>query len=49
MTVTARYRKKKIRDLVVIVREADRTVLVSTRTDLEAQELGQFINELQEI
>ena len=46
VTLTVRYRRQKIRDLVVVVQEADRTTLVTARTDLEAKELGRLVNEL---
>ena len=46
VTLTVRYRKQKIRDLVVVVQEADRTTLVAARTDLEAEELGEMVSSL---
>ena len=49
VTLTVRYRDEQIRDLVVIVRDEDRTTLVSARADLSARELGELVERLQEI
>ena len=46
VTLSVRYEDKKIRDLVAVVTEDDRTTLVSARTDLSADELGRLVEEL---
>ncbi|WP_116127714.1 DUF4252 domain-containing protein [Lewinella sp. IMCC34183] len=46
VTLSVRYENKKIRDLVAVVTEDDRTTLVSARTDLSADELGRLVEEL---
>lgn len=43
---SVRYHKKKVRDLVVVVKEAERTTLVTARTHLTAEELGRLVTEL---
>jgi hypothetical protein len=47
ISLSIRYEKKKVREILAVVREADRTVLVSSRAHLSAEELGQLVNELE--
>ncbi|MGB3801461.1 MAG: DUF4252 domain-containing protein [Lewinella sp.] len=49
VSLTVRYEKKRIRDLVVIVRDDERTTLVSARADLSAEDLGDLVAHLEEI
>ncbi|THH39373.1 DUF4252 domain-containing protein [Neolewinella litorea] len=49
VTLSVRYQNEKIRDLVAVVREDERTTLVSARTDLTAQELGRLVGDLQRL
>ena len=46
VTLTVRYRKQRIRDLVVVVQEETRTTLVAARADLLAEDLGELVNSL---
>ncbi len=46
ITLTVRYQKQKIRDLVVILRDEERTTLVSARADLTAEEFGRLVESL---
>lgn len=46
VTLSVRYRKEKIENLLAIVDEGDRTVVVSARADLTADELGRIVNDL---
>jgi hypothetical protein len=47
ISLSVRYEKKKLKELLAVVREEDRTVLVSSRTHLTAEELGRLVNELE--
>jgi hypothetical protein len=47
ISLSIRYQKKKIREILAVVREEDRTVLVSSRAHLSAEELGRLVNDLQ--
>ena len=49
VTLTVRYLKKRIRDLVVIVRDDDRTTLVSAEANLSAKDLGELVANLEEL
>ncbi len=49
VTLTVRYLEKKVRDVVVIVREEDRTMVVSARANLSAEELGELVAQLEEM
>ncbi len=44
--ISVRYRKEKIDQLIVAVREQDRTHFISARADLDARELGRLIEDL---
>lgn len=47
LTLSVRYKKKTIRDLVAIIDEGERTTVVSARAHLSAEELGRMVNELE--
>ncbi len=49
VTLTVRYEKKKVRDLLAVVSEEGRTTLVSARANLSAEELGRLVNQLEEL
>ncbi|WP_116106265.1 DUF4252 domain-containing protein [Lewinella sp. IMCC34191] len=49
VTLTVRYEEKRIRDLVVIVNDHDRTTLVSARADLSAEDLGELVANLEQL
>lgn len=49
VTLTVRYENKKVRELMAVVREEDRTTLVAARAHLSAEELGRLVNELEEL
>lgn len=46
VTLSARSDREKVSDLVVVVREEDRTTLISARTDLTPRELGKLVGDL---
>ena len=47
ITLTARYEEKRIREVLAIVNEAERTTLVAARANLSAKELGRVVSELE--
>ncbi|NJB86847.1 hypothetical protein GGR26_002624 [Lewinella marina] len=47
VTLTVRYAREKIKDLVVVISEGERTTLAAARTDLTARELGKLVSDLQ--
>ena len=49
VTLTVRYEKKKVKELLAVLTEEDRTTLVSARANLSAEELGLLVNQLEEL
>ena len=49
VTLTVRYLDERIRDLVVILRDDERTTLVSAEADLSAKDLGELVAHLEEL
>ncbi|MCP9236898.1 DUF4252 domain-containing protein [Lewinella sp. JB7] len=47
VALTVRYERQKIRELVAVVTEEDRTTLVAARAHLTAEELGRLVNQLE--
>ncbi|PPK87806.1 uncharacterized protein DUF4252 [Neolewinella xylanilytica] len=49
ISLTVRYKKERIRDLVVVLQDGERTTLVSARANLSATELGELVANLEEL
>ncbi|CAH0998755.1 hypothetical protein LEM8419_00103 [Neolewinella maritima] len=49
ITLTVRYHKKKIREILTILTEDDRTTLVAAKAQLSAEELGRVVNDLESL
>lgn len=47
ITLTVRYEKKRIREVLALVNDTQRTVLIAAKANLSAEEMGRVVNDLE--